>query len=49
MAEGLAEVVDDGNNGGIVDDVGNVTPEQRLVTLEPAQHESVAFGELVPQ
>jgi len=29
--------------------VGNVTPGHRSVTLDPMQHESVAFGELDAQ
>ena len=41
--------VDDGKSGGIEVEVGNTTPGQRLVTFEPMQHESVAFGELDAQ
>lgn len=29
--------------------IGSSTPTQRVVTLEPTQHESVAFGELAAQ
>ena len=49
-AEELPPLVDVGNKGGIVDvSVGKTNPEQRLLTLEAAQHESVAFGELAAQ
>ena len=44
----LADVVD-GNRGGMVELIGKVTPTQRLVTFDPMQQESVAFGELCAQ
>lgn len=50
IAEELLPSVGVGNRGGIVDvSVGKTTPVQRLVTLEAAQQESVAFGELDAQ
>lgn len=42
-------MVEDGKSVGIEDVVGKVTPVHRLMTFEAAQHESVAFGELVAQ
>ena len=46
----VLEDVDEGKSDGIVDvEIGSVTPEQRVVTFDPRQHESVAFGELVAQ
>lgn len=41
--------VEEGKSGGIEDVMGNSTSTQRLVALEPTQHESVAFGELAAQ
>ena len=41
--------VEEGNRVGIEVTVGRVTPTQRLLTLDPLQHESVAFGELAAQ
>ena len=49
VAEGVLLAVVDGNNGGIDDSVGKVTPWHRLFTFDPIQHESVAFGELDAQ
>ena len=49
VADGGVELVDEGNKAGIVGEDGSVTREQRLVTFEPMQHESVALGELVAQ
>lgn len=50
IAEELLPSVGVGNKGGIEDvSVGRTTPVQRLVTLEAAQQESVALGELVAQ
>ena len=48
-AEELGDEVEEGNSGGIEVKVGNVTPEQRLVTFDAMQHESVELGELVAQ
>lgn len=48
VADG-APLVADGKRGGMEEVVGRVTPEQRLVALEPTQQESVAFGELAAQ
>ena len=48
-AGGLLEDVELGNNGGIDENVGNCTPTHRLVTFDPIQQESVAFGELDAQ
>lgn len=41
--------VEEGNKGGMEDVVGRVTPVQRWVTFDAAQHESVALGELEAQ
>ena len=49
MAVGLGAPVDEGNNGGIEDVDGRVTPVHRRETLDAAQHESVALGELDAQ
>lgn len=38
-----------GKSVGIEEIEGSVTPEQRVVTPEASQHESVALGELVAQ
>ncbi len=48
-AEGTAEEVDDGNNGGTENIGGTVTPSHRVLTSEVTQHESVALGELAAQ
>ena len=48
-AEGPLEEVELGNSGGMDEKVGSCTPTQRLVTFEPIQQESVAFGELEAQ
>ncbi len=49
VGEDVALEVDEGNSVGIELTVGKVTPVQRLLTFEPTQHESVAFGELAAQ
>ena len=41
--------VDEGKSGGMEDVDGRVTPVHRRVTLDAAQQESVAFGELDAQ
>lgn len=48
-ADGEAEEVEEGNNGGTENMGGMVTPSHRLVTFDATQQESVAFGELAPQ
>lgn len=48
-ADGEAEEVAEGNNGGTENIGGMVTPSHRLVTFEATQQESVAFGELSAQ
>lgn len=48
-ADGEAEEVEDGNNGGTENIGGTVTLSHRAVTSEATQQESVAFGELVAQ
>lgn len=48
-ADGEAEEVEEGNNGGTENIDGMVTPSHRLVTCEATQQESVAFGELSAQ
>ena len=42
-------LVEEGKRGGIEEVIGRVTPEHRVVTFEPTQQESVAFGELAAQ
>lgn len=49
VADEVPLPVDDGNNGGNEEVDGKVTPVHLLVTLDAAQHESVAFGELEAQ
>jgi hypothetical protein len=49
VAEGTPVEVDEGKSGGIEVEVGNLTPTHRLLTSEPMQQESVAFGELAAQ
>ena len=49
VAVELRAPVEDGNRGGIGDVDGRVTPVHRWVTLDAAQHESVALGELDEQ
>ena len=48
-ADGKAEEVEEGNNGGTENIGGIVTPSHRLVTFEATQQESVEFGELSAQ
>lgn len=48
-ADGEAEDVEEGNNGGTENIGGMVTPSHRPVTFEATQQESVAFGELSAQ
>jgi len=49
LADGVLLDVEDGKSGGTEVIVGRITPGHRLVTFEPTQHESVAFGELEAQ
>ena len=49
VAAGVTAVVCEGKNGGRLGLLGKATPTQRLLTLDPTQQESVAFGELDAQ
>lgn len=49
VAAGAPADVVEGKNGGMLEMIGKVTPEQRFVTFDPTQQESVAFGELEAQ